>query len=580
MSLIRKHAAPFALLAAIAAAAAAPYLVPGDPDAAVFRGGALPSLLLLLAFLPAGGALRRASGRTLLSAALFGLLFSLALSLGAELTFYGELLPGRGSLLRRAAVPLLAAPLLSLLAARIMTIRPAARPRPGASLLPFAALLLALWTPVLLAYWPGMLNYDFAGEYAQHTAGAYSALHPLLHSALMNGALALGERLAGKDAALLALTLLQMALFALALGRACAFAARRLGLRAAVPMLLFFGLHPVFSTLACSMTKDTLFSAALLTLSLDAYALAAGETKGGALFVLRFALCTASVALMRSNGFVALVLLLPGLVAAARGARIRAALCCLAGMAASAVLLLALNLALRPESFPSFQFYSLPAQQLVRARAAGTLTDAEKAELEGWYTDPAGLAVHPHLADPAKGYLDRARLESEGDEFLSLWRGAAKAGAKPYAEAFLLLNIGSWYPDDRSHATIYPDVSWNDKGYLQTQELAVEGFTQTTLLPRFRAFMERICRRNEYRKLPLVPLLFSPATPFWALLFACLTLIARGHGRLSAAALGALALWAGYLLGPCTLARYALPLFCLAPPMLAAAFASEDRFRR
>ena len=46
------------------------------------------------------------------------------------------------------------------------------------------------------------------------------------------------------------------------------------------------------------------------------------------------------------------------------------------------------------------------------------------------------------------------------------------------------------------------------------------------------------------------------------------------------AALGALALWAGYLLGPCTLARYALPLFCLAPPMLAAAFAAEDRFRR
>ena len=579
---VKKHAAALALVSCLLCAAAAPYLVPGDPDSAVFRGGTLGTLLIFAAFFPAGGALRRASRGTLIRGLVFGLFFGLALSLGAELAWYGELLPGRGSLIRRIAVPILAAPLLGLLFARLLCVRPKAadeaHPR-AARLWPYALALFLMWTPLLLAYWPGMLNYDFAGEYAQHTAGAYSSIHPLLHSALMNGIITLGERLISRNAGLLAYTLLQMVLFSLSLGRACAFAGRRLGPRASLPALLFFGLHPVFSTLAVSATKDTLFSAALLVLSLDIFELLSGEREATPWLWVRFLLCSLSVALLRSNGFAALLPLLTGFFFASREKK-KAALLCLSGFLGTALTLFILTFTLKPASFPSFQFLSLPAQQLVRARAAGTLTREQKAELESWYTDEAGLAVHPHLADAAKGYLDRERLERESGDFLSLWLGAAKTSAKPYLEAFLELNVGSWYPDDKSHATIYPDVSWNDKGYLQTQEHEVEGFAPKTFLPRLRAVTERICRRNEYRKTPVLSLLFSPALPFWGLLFACALLVSRGRRRLAVPALGALFLWAGYLLGPCTLPRYALPLFCLAPPMLAAGFAEKKRADR
>ena len=93
-----------------------------------------------------------------------------------------------------------------------------------------------------------------------------------------------------------------------------------------------------------------------------------------------------------------------------------------------------------------------------------------------------------------------------------------------------------------------------------------------TLLPQVRDLMERICRRNRYQKYPLVSLLFGTATPFWAILLSCALLIARKRTRLLPAAFGALGLWISYLLGPCTLPRYALPLFCLAPPLLLGAF--------
>ena len=89
---------------------------------------------------------------------------------------------------------------------------------------------------------------------------------------------------------------------------------------------------------------------------------------------------------------------------------------------------------------------------------------------------------------------------------------------------------------------------------------------------RVRDLFEQICRRNSYQKYPLVSLLFAVATPFWLILFACAKLISGRRARMLPAALGALGVWLSYLFGPCTLPRYALPLFCLAPALLILSF--------
>ena len=580
---IHKYAHLLSLAAVLAALAAAPYLIPENPDSPVFRSGTLGTLLVFACFFPVKDALTKADRRTLTVSMVLGLLFASALSLGSELFIYDGLLPGMGSMLRRIAVPFMAAPLMGGVCARLMLTPPFSSKRPVR--IPFAAYMLVLllcWLPVLLAYWPGMLNYDFVGEYAQHTSGSYSSIHPLLHSALMNGVIALGSLLHSPTLGLLLMTLLQMALFAASLAHACVFAQRR---GAPVWMLALltalFGLHPVFSVMALSMTKDTLFAAAVLTLSLET----AGMIEDSAAYfadkrrIALYVLLTIAAALMRNNGVFALALMLPAAVIAARGYRKRAAALAAAAVCASLAVLGGLHIALTPASLPSFQLYSLPAQQLVRAYNSGKLNDADKAEIAQWYVSEEGLVVHPHLADPAKGYLDKPRLEEEGEQFLSIWKRHAKTCMKEYTEALLMLNVGSWYPDDLSHSTIYPDVSWNDKGYLQTQEydMREEGFENTSLLPRVKHIFERICRRNDYQEYPLISILFCPATPFWVLLFACAMLIARRQTRRLPAALGALGLWLSYLFGPCTLPRYTLPLFCLAPVLLITALTMPNR---
>ena len=575
MKLIRQYALPLTLLSVLAAAVAAPYMIPENPDSMIFRSGWLGLLLLCAAGVPVHDALRRADRRTLASGLVFGFLFACALSLGSELFVYDGLLAGMGPLVRRAAVPVLAAPLIGGIAAFLMLpyaggAQKSRRPLP---FLVFFIVMLLCWLPLLLAYFPAMLNYDFPGEYGQHLDQRYSALHPLLHSALINTVITLGEMIHSRTFGLLLMSLLQMACFAAALSYACCFAQRRGAPRAAVLALLaLFSLHPVFSVMSLSMTKDTLFAACVLVLSLLAYDLLEDVQAffSSHVKLAAFVLCTVGAALLRNNGVFALALLFPALLLGMRGHAKRVLALLGASVAACLISLGALNLALNPTEASSFQMYSLPAQQLVRAYNLGEMTDEEKAELEGWYTAPAGLVLHSHLADSAKGYLDRERIEIEGGDLLRLWAQVGKRNVRVYAEALLMLNVGSWYPDDLSHSTIYPDASWNDKGYLQTQEydMTMYDIHTTTFLPKVQALYERICRRNIYQKYPVLPVLFCTATPLWVLVFACCRFAAARRTRMIVPSLGALGLFISYLLGPCTLPRYTLPLFCVAPVLL------------
>ena len=105
LAFIRKHSALCALLAVLAAAVAAPYLIPENPDSAIFRSGVMGAVLLAGCFLPVQKAFQKAPRRTLVSAFVWGLLFATALSIGSELFIYDSLLPGLGSMIRRAVVP-------------------------------------------------------------------------------------------------------------------------------------------------------------------------------------------------------------------------------------------------------------------------------------------------------------------------------------------------------------------------------------------------------------------------------------------------------------------------------------------
>ena len=82
---IHQYALPLSLIAALAALAAAPFLIPENPDSAIFRSGTLGTLLILACSFPVRQAYEKVSLCTLSVSMLLGLFFAAALSLGSEL---------------------------------------------------------------------------------------------------------------------------------------------------------------------------------------------------------------------------------------------------------------------------------------------------------------------------------------------------------------------------------------------------------------------------------------------------------------------------------------------------------------
>jgi len=580
--LIRKHASLLALLACLAGVIAAPYLIPENPDSAVFRSGTFGALLLFACYFPLQQAFSKANLRTLICAAGFGLLFSFALSLGAELRFYSGLLPGMGSMIRRFAVPFLAAPLLGGLAARVMITQQdcADRKTLHLSLLGYMAILLLCWLPLLVAFYPGMINYDFPTEYRQWFYGEWDDRHPLLYIALCYLVFSLGRLIGQPELAIFVVTLVRMITFAAALAYSCVFVQKRGASKlASILLTAAYGFLPIFSIMSVSAAKDTPFAAALLVLSLLVWEAIedpkAFFTSTRRLIV--FALMVMFTYHMRKNGVAALVLL-PVFILCAKGVRKKAAALCLISIAITLLINTVIYAICKPFAQPSFQLYSIPAQQLVRAYNVGDMTEEEKEELREWYVDDDwGMRLYPHLADAAKGYLDQKMLDERGEDFLDLWARVGKKNLRVYAEAFLMLNMGSWYPDDLSHSTVYMS-SGLYKGYLQTDEFDFleYGVKSFNPLPKVKNFVNKYMRLNEYQKYPIVTQLFCTATPLWVLLFACAMLIARRKARFLPIISGVMAIWISYQFGPCTLARYMLPVFCLAPILLILAFSLPD----
>jgi len=576
--LIRKYASLLSLLACLAAVVAAPYLIPENPDSQTFRNGTFGALLLFACYFPLQQAFSKASLRTLCCAAVFGFLLSFALSLGAELRFYSGMLPGMGSMLRRFAVPCLATPLLGGLAARVMVTQQdcADRRTLHLSMLGYMAILLLCWLPLLAAFYPGMLNYDFSTEYRQWYYGEWDNRHPLLYIAMSYVVFSLGRLIGQPELAIFVVTLVRMITFAAALAYSCVFVQRRGASRlASILLTAAYGLLPIFSVMSVSAAKDTPFSAALLVLSLLVWE-AIEDPK--AFFdsrrrLIAFIIMVVFTYHMRKNGVAALVLL-PVFIACTKGVRKKAAALCLFSLAVTFVINSAIYTICKPFAQPSFQTYSIPAQQLIRAYNVGDMTEAEKEELREWYVDDDwGMRLYPHLADAAKGYLDQKMIDERDEDFMDLWARVGKKNLRVYAEAFLMLNMGSWYPDDLSHSTVYIPTGVL-KGYLQTDEydFAEYGVKSFNPLPKVKNFVNKYMRLNEYQKYPIITQLFCTATPLWVLLFACSMLVARRKARFLPSVSGVMVIWASYLFGPCTLARYMLPVFCLAPILLILAF--------
>ena len=583
--LLRRFSLPLALLSALLLAVAAPYLLPANPDSAVFRSGTLGLILLLAAVCPIRHALEHSSLRALVFGCIFALIFALCLGLGSELVIYDGLLPGMGSLLRRVAVPVMATPALGALASFAFSFAPRPAKKPRRTIPAFALfLLIALcYTAVLLAFFPGVISYDFEHEIRQFTTGVYEAAHPVFHTLFLGTLFAIGEKLFGSMTAGAAMySVVQLLLLAAIYAWACGFVQKRvLGPIVTLALAAGFAILPFHGMMAIATAKDPLFAGLCVVIVLLLWEIAENPDAflASKFRMIRFGAVCLLMALLRHNAVFAFGPACLAVVILCRGKRRRALLAVVCALAACVLVPKGFELAVGAQKAPSSEMMSVPCQQLMRTAArADDLTPEEYDEISAWFSGAINR-YRPHCADPAKGgNFDFARYQQNPGSFWRLYAEHAVKHPRIYIEAFLENCVGLWNPDDISHAHSLSSEE-SDYIYLNAVYPFEDGrypIEAGTYLRPLRRLIYAFTHNSVQQKYPVLAQIFCPAVYVLALLLISLRLGFMRRGRL---ALCTLPLWGialSLLFSAGIFVRYAYPIMAGVPVLLALAFFAPD----
>jgi len=584
-SLIRKYSILLSVAIVFLAATAAPYLIPENPDAVIFRSGSFALILLLTGIYPIDCLLKKQSIRALIYGCAFGFVFAICLSLGSELSVYGGLLPGLGSLIRRLVVPVMITPLFGVFSSFALSFSPKApantkQPIPYWAFFCFFSLC---YGAILLTLWPGVISHDFQHEIKQYTDGVYQAAHPVFHTLFLGSLYQLGELLFGSMTAGAALySTVQLLLLAALYAYACVFVQYRIQHRVVIWVLAaFFGFLPFHGVLAVSTAKDPLFSGLCIILCLFLWEIAESPSAflQSKIKLLSFSLCCLGMALLRHNGIFAYIPACLALLMMTRVLRKKMLVIVCMVMALTTLIPRGLEISVHATRTPSSEMMSVPCQQLMRTAHLGNLPENEFNQIERWFPG-ATHTYRAHCADPAKGgNFNFARYQEYP---MAFWKTYVKYGLKYprlYIEAFLENCVGMWYPDDISHAHSLSNEEW-EYIYLNTVypfEKDIYPIEPDCKFPALQKLIYATMHDSQHQDYPILSQLYCPAIYTFLLLLTTMRLF---FDRRRKAALATLPLWGIFLsvlFSAGIFIRYAYPVMAAVPVLLSLAYSTNQQ---
>lgn len=532
------------------------------------RFGWLPAAALLWL----GGSLfwRNPDKRLKIAFGLFGSFFMLAMGLGLRLEFHGE--TGLWGLVASIGLGIAAGPAaggaaIALFRAMSRLSRPL-HLRTGHAFWIVLALLMLCWSPVLVAYFPGITGYDMDFQVYQIVSGNYSSHHPLLHTLFLEAFYRLGAALGSSSLGYGLHTLMQALLLACSIAYAMAWLSSIGCPRGLwIVLLIFFALSPQHAIMAASGTKDILFAACMLTVAVEICRLILEPSRRKRKRVLLAdAILIAAACMFRNNaiyGFIALVFVSFLFFRRKLGKRVLAVI--LAGAVIAEGGMMALSAATGAANGSVRELMSIPCQQLARVYDRYGLSIPVGYEIREVLPDAENYA--PDRADFTKRSA-KVTTPERMTRFLKLWAREALHFPIEYIDAFLLNTCGFWYVNDFTFATTYDEVEGSYVGCMVLGHNASTGIDAPSLLPGLRALFGELFSRNGYQRFPVLWLLLHPALYTWLLGFVLAwAWYCRNRSALFAGCM-LLSYLFTLLMGPCAIIRYQYYLMLAAPVLL------------
>ncbi len=421
--------------------------------------------------------------------------------------------------------------------------------------------IFALFSISFLALYPGLFVFDASWQLDMFRSHRISEHQPVLHTLILG---AIVERFKSDDwhinKGVAAYTVIQYTVAALAMAYAVKVIYKKTkSLLLMIISILFFALCPAIVLQVMSTTKDSYFLIAvvlLLTLCIEVY----GASCVCGIKIAIIIVSGTLAAIFRNNCIYAIPFLLVPLVIFFKDKRKTSIIISAGIIVLFAIYKLAVVPAAIDEKVDGREFYSVPAQQLVRIYndKNANITEDEKGILEKLIASKGFEEYQPRIADKAKAALDMDYYKSHKNEVRKLYFNLVRKNPKIATEAFLELSCGMWYPGCR--LTLFDDGRY---GYWVVG--CYPPAVMNSKIPALYRYYQLYNDSNFVTQNPITSLLFAPGTFFciFAVMFGYA--IEKKRKEFITVFIFILALWATYLLGPLAMVRYSIYLYGMVP---------------
>jgi hypothetical protein len=396
-----------------------------------------------------------------------------------------------------------------------------------------AAVLVILWLPYYLAYFPGAATWDTHIQIGQ--IFGYLPLsnhHPVIHTELMGLFIRFGKAVFGTIAGGVAVfTSFQMLALAFLYSFVIFYMARReIHPAFRILTLLFYGLYPVNAVYSITPWKDIWSSAFILLYVVFLVEISINQDNffSSGLRLFSLALILLGMFFFKHIGIFVFLISLPFLLFTAKKYYkqiLLVSLCCIAFYAVVDGPVFSI---LHIQKDSTQQILSVPLQQIARTvKEHGTeLTNKEKEAIGNILPyDQLPELYNPRLSDPVKGSFDATAFQADKWRYSKLWAELFIKYPGTYFNSFIAGSFGYWYPeaqnpiiaannyiqDEIIHAESYPDQVWDEN---------LDSYTQPNLLSGLKIASSML--NSSVRNLPILSMLFSVGFINWVLLICAL----------------------------------------------------------
>ena len=434
-------------------------------------------------------------------------------------------------------------------------------------------ILILLYLPVLLAEYPGFFVYDAQDELNEVLTRTFTTHHPLIHVLLLGGTIALFHKISGSwNLGIFMYLLFQMLVIAAVFAYVIGFMKKRgFGTGCRILCILYYGLFPPIVMFTLCSSKDGLFSALLILVTVFLFQLT-GDTKTFLADKRKVLLFIASATLMpcfRHNGFYAYLVFVPFAIWYFRKKLNKVFVTCLISPVILYLIISnALSLALTDGDTHHQEMLTVPIMQLSRTYKyhRDEFTEDEVRILTSYIPSENLDLYTDRVSDLVKVGFDNTRYRGNSVDFWKLWYAKLKEYPMTYVNAMLLTSYGYVYPAAKINVykgtTVYT-FTYEDSSYFG-YEVELPGERKSLFKP-IDDLYRYLSIGTFFEDHPIPGLLFAPGMLAIIYLFVFCYRLAYGHYRTILPFMPIFLTFCTILLGPTYLVRYVIYLWFAFP---------------